>query len=67
MQDTEIWPEHRKRREKGREKELGVGGKEEKDNRKKVSVLLFYHKLLFFSSIPSVEGRLRVQRAGPGA
>lgn len=50
--------------EKGREKGLGVGGKEKNQ---KESMLLFYHKLLVFSFIPSVEGRPGVQRAGPGA
>lgn len=52
-QDTE-------RGEKGREKGLGVSGKEKE--KQKDSVLLFHHTLIFFSFIPSVEGRSRVQK-----
>lgn len=60
-----IQPGHRKGR-KGERKGAGVDGKFKK-SRKKESVLLFLHTLLFFSFIPSVEGRAGVQRAGPGA
>lgn len=48
-------------------KRVRCGWERKKKNRKKESVLLFYHTLLFFSFIPSVEVRLGVQRAEPGA
>lgn len=53
--------------EKRGEKRGWVWVGKKKKNRKKESVLLFCHKLLVFSFIPSVEGRAGVQRAGPGA